>query len=515
MIRRLLPSSLFGQVMASVAVALLVAQVVSALLLYRASEERRETAAITAVAFRLVGDAERAARRNAISLGSESQGDPEAIRRAARRAAREAQGRPPGPPDARRLLSGDRGGNQGGGPAGAVPDGLPRPLRYNVSDTAPPGFSDARQESDREQRLRTVLAQEGLDPVAVVVDYRRAGDDALLVHFAESRPRLANRTRWRERMLYVASIQRTPGAPWETARLIEAPRNPGALGVLLFQTLVTFGVLMIVLFLVLRRITRPLAQLTERVSTFSRQPDRAVRLEESGPADTRRLIAAHNKMEARVVAMLDEKDVMLGAIGHDLKTPLAALRVRIESVPDDTMREKMARSIEDITATLDDILALARVGRPDASDAENVDLRALAQSVAEEFEDLGEPITMIDPKSGDARVVARIQVTWIKRALRNLVSNALRYGGSAEVSVLPVKDTVILRVDDKGPGIPDDRIADMLEPFTRGEASRNRATGGAGLGLTLARAIAEQHGGELVLANRSEGGLRAEIRLPA
>ena len=107
-----------------------------------------------------------------------------------------------------------------------------------------------------------------------------------------------------------------------------------------------------------------------------------------------------------------------------------------------------------------------------------------------------------------------MQVTWIKRALRNLVSNAVRYGGETLISLSSEGNTAILVVEDNGPGIPEDRIAAMLEPFTRGEASRNRETGGAGLGLTLARAVAEQHGGTLVLANRPEGGLRAEIRLP-
>ena len=123
---------------------------------------------------------------------------------------------------------------------------------------------------------------------------------------------------------------------------------------------------------------------------------------------------------------------------------------------------------------------------------------------------MGEHVTIVGPP----RAVAVVQVTWIKRALRNLVSNALRYGETAEISVLVESGTVILRVEDRGPGIPEDRIVEMMEPFTRGEASRNRATGGAGLGLTLARAIAEQHGGELALANRAEGGLRAELRLP-
>ena len=214
-------------------------------------------------------------------------------------------------------------------------------------------------------------------------------------------------------------------------------------------------------------------------------------------------------METRIAAMLDEKDVMLGAIGHDLKTPLAALRVRIESVPDEAQRAKMADSIEDITQTLDDILILSRVGR-DRSGAEAVDLAALMTSVAEEFEDLGEPVTVEDPQ----RIVASVQVTWVKRALRNLVSNGVRYGNGAELSLLAENGFAILRVDDNGPGIAPHKIEDMLQPFARGEASRNRATGGAGLGLTIARAIAEEHGGELTLSNRPKGGLRAEIKLP-
>jgi signal transduction histidine kinase len=472
-VRRLLPASLLGQVMLSVALALLVAQAVSVTLLFRAGEERRQTAAITTAAFRLVNGAERAERREG----------------------RRVEGR-----NMRRSPE-----------AGGARDGLPRPLRYVVTDAPPVAPAGADLREDYAERLRAVLAVEGVEPHAALVAIRRAGDDALLQQFAARRPRLDRESDWRERRLLIAAIQREPGGAWETARMIEPPRPQGALGVLLFQTLVTFAFLIVALFLVLRRITRPLARLTERVSDFSREPGRVVLLEETGPADTRRLIAAHNRMEARIAALLDEKDVMLGAIGHDLKTPLAALRVRIESVPDERQREKMADSIEDIAATLDDILSLARVGRTGGLDMESVDLASLAMGVVEEFEDLGEPVTIADPP----RIVARVQVTWIKRALRNLVSNAVRYGGGAAIAVLREDGATILRVDDDGPGIPEGRIAEMMEPFTRGEASRNRATGGAGLGLTLARTIAEQHGGELVLGNRQTGGLRAEIRLPA
>ncbi|OZA91406.1 MAG: hypothetical protein B7X57_10350 [Erythrobacter sp. 34-65-8] len=232
-------------------------------------------------------------------------------------------------------------------------------------------------------------------------------------------------------------------------------------------------------------------------------------MEVRGPEDVRRLIAAHNAMEARIAGLLDEKDVMLGAIGHDLKTPLAALRVRIEGVEDERERAKMAASIEDLARSLDDILSLARVGRAEAP-PEKAELSSLLASIVEEFEDMGEAVTF----SGAPRIQADIHLTWLKRAIRNLIDNALRYAGSAHVSLTAQEGMAILRVEDSGPGISDNALATITEPFKRGEQSRNRQTGGAGLGLTLARAIAEQHGGRLVLTNRDSGGLRAEIRIP-
>ncbi|MEE4287743.1 MAG: HAMP domain-containing sensor histidine kinase, partial [Erythrobacter sp.] len=465
-----------------------VAQVVSATLLYRAGDERRETAVLTAAAFLLVN-------------GEELSRTGSAEMRAQRRAER-AEGRRP----LRSMPEGEP----------VRPRGLPRAIRYLRSREAPVAYPEFTGEGALEERLRTLLLPEGVDPVEVAVVYRRAGDDPAIASLLRARPRFARRRDIAGRSVLVAAIRREPGGTWEAARVAVPADRKGALAVLIFQTLVILVALVAILYFVLRRITRPLAVLTDRVSDFSRRPDKAVVLAETGPSDTRRLIAAHNAMETRIAALLDEKDVMLGAIGHDLKTPLAALRVRIESVPDEVQRARMAATIEDITRTLDDILALARVGRgrSDADAREAVDIAALAESVVEEFEDLGEPATMVLPEGGP-RLVARVQETWLKRALRNLVGNAVRYGGAARVSVA-ARDGggIVLRVEDDGPGIPADRIADMLEPFTRGEASRNRATGGAGLGLTLARAIAEAHEGELVLENRAAGGLRAEIRLP-
>ncbi len=461
---RLLPKSLLGQTMVAIGAVLLIAQIISAVLLYRAAQNRIEQGMLNAVAINLLIDPE--------------------IRR---------QRFNPNFPDAR------------------SPFVFSRPaLRVRTTTSnAPPFQPDEKNHYDESVEVMKILNRQGLQPHTILLTKRRAGDDPLLQERARRNPRFATLPGWADRTIVVAGIQLEDGGEWRIARVFVPDREPGVLRGIVMQTLLLFLLLVGALYLILRRITRPLAALTERVDGFSRRPDQPVVLAEDGPADMRQLIAAHNMMEARVAALIDEKDVMLGAIGHDLKTPLAALRVRIESVEDDRQRERMATSIEDITATLDDILILARLGRSQI-EYEAVDLSALAASVVDEFEDLGKPVTMAETP----RMVASVQVTWIKRALRNLVSNAVRYGGNAHVTLKSDEGVWTIAVEDEGPGISENLIETMLEPFARGEASRNRATGGAGLGLTLARAIAQQHGGDLSLANRREGGLIAKIRIP-
>jgi signal transduction histidine kinase len=458
LLHRLWPRSLMGQVLLAVALALLAAQAVSAALLYRASEARREAALLHVAAFRLVVDPDHVHGAHGAAVSTMR------------------------------------------GP------GRPRGMRVETVTGYPLLPGEARN-AGLEKSLRTILADEDPTISQVLVTERNAARDPVLGQRLGARH--ARLLRSGNRTLLVAAVRRGAGPEWSVVRVLVPRHEPGALGTLLLQTLLLYLLLVGILAVLLRRITRPLAALTGRVERFARRQDTDGQMTPEGPDDVRRLIAAHNAMEGRIAALLDEKDVMLGAIGHDLKTPLAALRVRIESVEDDAERGKMAATIEDIVRSLDDILSLARVGRA-SEPPERTELAALASSVVEEFEDMGEPVTLAEGQ----RVVAPVQVTWAKRALRNLVSNAVRYGGGATVEVVREGAQAVLRVTDSGPGIPAGSLTAMTEPFTRGEASRNRGTGGAGLGLTLARAIAEAHGGSLVLANRAEGGLSAELRLP-
>lgn len=450
----------------SVALALLIAQSISAILLYRAQQERREMAILNAVAFRLV------------TRGGE-------------------EFRRPGGP------RWDQGHEHEGAPSLRWLG-----MRPQILSASPLRPGETRDEK-REALLGRILQEQGVTVAQLAVVTRRAGQDPYALEQLRERRRFRNDPELEQREIVLAALRQEPGGSWLAARMIVPPPQPRAFGSLLLQTLVLYAVLVGGLAVLLRRITRPLAALTGRVEHFARTREPDGQLEPQGPDDVRRLIEAHNAMEGRIAALLDEKDVMLGAIGHDLKTPLAALRVRIESVEDEAERARMAATIEDITRTLDDILSLARIGR--ASDPlEPTELSALVAAVVEEYEDMGEPVTL----AGMERIVLPLRVTWLRRALRNLIGNALRYGGTARVSLQKQGGSAVVRVEDRGPGIPESQIARMMEPFTRGDPSRNRATGGAGLGLTLARAIAEQHGGTLTLSNRSEGGLAAELRLP-
>ncbi|NOU02556.1 MAG: two-component sensor histidine kinase [Novosphingobium sp.] len=455
----------------AVALALLLVQGLSAVLIYRSQQDRRETAFLHNAALRLYGEL------RDVESGRSGHG-----------------------PDLRMIPP--------------LPRGSRSSFRIERSTESPVLEGDVRI-GHAEEELREILAGQDIQTAAAIVVYRPlVRDPVIWPRFAKRAERLGKSPSTYARLVVIAAVQQPGSREWVMTRIVVPPGEPALLVTIVAQTMLIYAVLVGAIALILGRLTRPLAALTRRVEHFASTRDADGQIEPQGPDDLRRLITAHNAMEGRIAALLDEKDVMLGAIGHDLKTPLAALRVRIESVEDDSERAKMAATIEDITRSLDDILSLARVGRP-SDPLEPAELSALVMQVAEEFEDLGEAV-VFEPAE---RVVLPLRPTWVRRALRNLVSNALRYGRAARIELMRAEGAAMIRIDDDGPGIPDHDIARMQEPFTRGDPSRNSATGGAGLGLTLARAIAQQHDGSLELANRRNeagdiAGLRVTLRLP-
>ncbi|WP_428629839.1 sensor histidine kinase [Sphingopyxis sp.] len=279
-------------------------------------------------------------------------------------------------------------------------------------------------------------------------------------------------------------------------------------GFLVWQTLSLYLLLLIPIMFIAWRAAAPLRDLTRAARASPALRD-AVPIEEEGPSDVRDLIRAFNTYRSRIATMLSDKDRMLGAVGHDLRTPLASLRVRVEQVDDDALRDKMIASIEEMAAMLTDILALARSGAGTET-REPVPLRGLVEELTADYRERGQDVSVAG--AIDAAVMARPLL--LRRALRNLIDNAAAYGLRARLSVERGQGEVRITVSDDGPGLTDEQIKTLIEPFARGEQSRNRATGGSGLGLSIARDIAEGEGGTLTLTNRAGGGLDAVIALP-
>lgn len=269
--RRFLPRSLLGQMLLAVALALLVAQAISAVLQYRAAEQRREMIAANALAFQLITEPRFDFRR------------------------RQGHGR-------------DRAGWQ----------------RMRVQKTAErPVLAGEAREAEREEVLHSILTDQGVDPAELVVVVRRVADDAYVMGQLSDK----ERAEWNHGRLIVAAMRPAGETEWTVARWAVSEREPRQLGWLIGQTLLLYVLLVGGLAWLLRRITRPIAALTRRLEHFAATRELDGQLEPSGPDDTRRLIAAHNAMEARIAALLNEKDVMLGAIGHDLKTQIGRAHV--------------------------------------------------------------------------------------------------------------------------------------------------------------------------------------------
>ena len=365
----------------------------------------------------------------------------------------------------------------------------------------PAGASDAALT----ERLRESASSNGLalrDARAVLSDQVPIPRLARIIHPPGDEQALRRHAKHWQSMLLSVQVQ---NGAWVNGRLLVPKPNPWVMVRPAIATLLTYLIILIAMVWVAARIVRPLRDLTAAAESLQ-QGSEAPQVAPRGPDDLQRALVAFNAMSARVRAMLDEKDRMLGAIGHDLRTPLASLRIRAESVEPDEERQPMIATIEEITAMLDDTLALARSGRA-VEQPRPVDLDALVDAVVEEFRVLGNEVEMVS----EGRHSAQIQPNLLRRAVRNLIENGVKYGGGVRVAVRAAGDMLAIEIEDDGPGIPEDEIARVMEPFYRLEPSRSRETGGAGLGLTLARAAATAHGGRLELENRPEGGLIARM----
>jgi signal transduction histidine kinase len=228
-----------------------------------------------------------------------------------------------------------------------------------------------------------------------------------------------------------------------------------------------------------------------------------------GPEEVREAAEAFNEMQERIRTLLTDRTQMLAAISHDLRTPITTMRLRAEFLEDGEERDRILAQLDEMEAMVSATLSFLRDdgGR---EDAKVLHIGALLETICDDMADAGRSVRY----DGPADVMLRGRPVALKRAFTNLVDNAVKYGGRAVVSLMAHPDRVVVQVDDEGPGIPEAELERVFGPFYRLEVSRNRATGGFGLGLTVARSVIAAHGGELVLANRSTAGLRATVSLP-
>lgn len=275
--------------------------------------------------------------------------------------------------------------------------------------------------------------------------------------------------------------------------------------VLAVQLVLLIGCAWLAVRLAVRPLTR-LAQAAEALDPNSKSPA----LDERGPTEVTHAVAAFNAMQERIATHVAERMQMLGAISHDLQTPITRMKLRTEFMEDSVDRDKLTNDLNEVERLVREGIDYARSAHGKVEPPVRVELNAFLESLVYDYQDTGKQVSL----SGDRAGPLLTRPHALRRILGNLIDNALKFADAADVQVVARTDaTLSIFVLDRGPGIPEHELANVLQPFYRLEGSRNRDTGGTGLGLAIAHQLAEVLGAKLVLSNRDGGGLSAEIRM--
>lgn len=279
-----------------------------------------------------------------------------------------------------------------------------------------------------------------------------------------------------------------------------------------WRLLLTLSILLVAVLLLsyvaVRWITRPLHALAAAADELGRDIHRPP-LPETGPVEVRRAAHAFNTMQSRLAGLLEDRTRILSAMSHDLKTPITRMRLRAELLDDEEARTKFEHDLQEMEAMLTEALEFMR-GVGVRERMEPVDVMRLLEALRAQNQDMGRTVAI----AGGAQAPYVGVPQLLRRCLSNLIDNAVLYGAAADVVVEDSPTELRIRIGDRGPGIPDDKLETVFAPFVRLETSRNRGTGGTGLGLCIARNMARAHGGDVALRNRDGGGLEAIVTLP-
>lgn len=305
----------------------------------------------------------------------------------------------------------------------------------------------------------------------------------------------------------LASLQ-LPDGQWLNAATVVPGNTPAWQWPAYFSMIVMALLIALIVVLMARRIARPMTRLASAADRLGRGEE-VPPLPEEGPPELRRTTEAFNAMRTRLKRYVEDRTRMLAAVSHDLRTPITSMRLRAEFIENEETRAKIIESLDEMERITEATLSFAREEAV-REDTRKVDISALLESLCDNLHDLGHDVSC----DLSERLPYACRPVALKRALRNLLENASAYGGRARVRIAQEQSEVRIFIEDDGPGIPEEAFERVFAPFERLEESRNRETGGIGLGLAIARSIIRSHGGDITLANRTDGGLTVTVALP-
>lgn len=276
-----------------------------------------------------------------------------------------------------------------------------------------------------------------------------------------------------------------------------------------YVLVVQMALIILCVWFAVRLATRPLAKLASAADALD--PNRkGAPMSEEGPSEVAHAARAFNAMRERIAHYLEERVQILAAISHDLQTPITRMKLRAEMSDESTEKDKLIRDLGEIERLVQDGIAYARSAHGNVEKVSRIDIASFVESMVYDYQDMGKAVAVIDSVVGTVQTKPHA----LRRILSNFIDNALKFAGSAEISVEKRGDAIAITVMDSGPGIPDDQLDAAMQPFYRLEQSRNRETGGTGLGLAIAQQLASAIGGSIRLYNREGGGLAAEVVIP-
>jgi len=381
-----------------------------------------------------------------------------------------------------------------------------RPLVTRLASTPPPPGRMERRRAEFRDELAGVL---GVAPERVVISAEARRPPNIHMRHMGRHPGAPHAMRMADPVIFEPfkiAVRQTDGR-WLTTEPKPSFRWESWQGRVILTFLLSLLAIAPLAWWFARRLASPISAFADAAERLGRDP-RAPPLALSGSAEVQAAVAAFNGMQERLRAYVDDRTAMVGAIAHDLRTPLTRLRFRIEGAPEE-LRARLAQDIDQMEAMVAATLGFVHDATHTA-ERTRLELASLVESVIDDAAETGSDAS-IEPGE---RIIIEGDPLALRRMAANLVDNAVKYGARARGRVFAVDGHAIIEIDDDGPGIGDGDMERVFDPFYRGEPSRSRETGGAGLGLAVVRSIARAHGGDVTLTNRQGGGLTARVSLP-